>query len=107
MIPFDAVDDKTKERILKTWKTMTEDDKNHFINQVAIMLSVIGNDQTGRDLVLDGIKKMIETETDTFADFGLFIDGLGELPKLKRASLIIEGYRIKNGLSSEPHHQLV
>ena len=51
--------------------------------------------------------------TSTLADFGLYIDraiALKPAPamarKIKRAAIIIDGYRIKNALPSEPHKEL-
>jgi hypothetical protein len=57
---------------------------------------------------------MSSNGTGTLADFGLYIEKAigakgvsGMEDKIKRAALIIEGYRIKNSLPSEPHRELV
>jgi len=114
MVSLDFLDDEAKNRILTTWKSMTESDKAHFINQVALALSVWGSDEKGKRLVVEVLRLMTNNGTQTLADFGLYIDivtgskeanGLEE--KIKRAATIIEGYRIKNALSSEPHRELV
>ena len=54
---------------------------------------------------------MSNNGTNTLADFGLFIEKLPERAedmqgKIERAALIIEGYRIKHALPSEPHRAL-
>lgn len=110
MIPIDVLDDRVKERILIAWRDMTESDKAHFINQVALALSVWGSDEKGRSVVIEVLRLMMVDGTRTLADFGLYIDkvvgtrGAGGLDtRIRRASLIIEGYRVKNALSAQPH----
>lgn len=110
---FEDVDDETKEKLLRYWKVMSESDKMHFINQVAISLSIWGDDQNGKQLILDVLKILVKNGSTTLADFGLYVDNLLEskIPetkkaKIKRASLILEGYRIKEGLSSIPHRDI-
>lgn len=110
---LDIVDDTKKAKIVKIWKTMSEDDKAHFINQVALALSVWGSDEKGKRLVVEALSIMTNNGTNTLADFGLYVDKLIEVreaaglnEKVRRAAIIIEGYRIKNALSSEPHHEL-
>ncbi len=107
---FGDIDDEAKEKIIKKWKKMSETDKAHFINQVALALSVWGSDERGRALVVEVLKHMAESGTKTLADFGLFAERLensrnaaGRISKIKRAGLILEGYRIKHGLPSVPH----
>lgn len=113
MVPLDVFDNEMKERILSTWKTMSESDKAHFINQVALGMSIWGSDEKGRRVVVEILRMMMSNGTQTLADFGLYVEkaaGRKEYldldGKIKRASLIIEGYRIKNALSSEPHREL-
>ena len=110
---LDIVDNESKERIIEIWGNMTDGDKAHFINQVALALSVWGSDEKGKTLVVEILKLMTENGTSTLADFGLYIEKAIELDaaddlteKIARASLIIEGYRIKNAMSSEPHLEL-
>lgn len=105
--------DEAKEEIIGKWKNMSETDKAHFINQVALALSVWGSDQKGRKLVIEVLRQMNKSGTSTLADFGIFVDRLlksksasGRTSKIKRASLILEGYRIKHALSSEPHLEI-
>lgn len=113
MVSLDFVDDENKERIIATWKNMSESDKAHFINQVALALSIWGSDGKGKRLVVEILRIMAEDGTKTLADFGLYVDKALELKEasgldedVKRACMIIEGYRIKNALSSEPHLEL-
>ena len=113
MVSLDLLDDKTKERIISTWKTMSESDKGHFINQAALAMSVWGSDEKGRRLVVEVIRQMMSNGTQTLADFGLYVENAlgakeatGITEKVRRAATIIEGYRIKNALSSEPHKEI-
>ncbi len=111
---FQNVDSATKSLIVERWKHMSEIDKTHFINQVSLALSVWGSDDAGRRIVVDVLKEMVSNGSSTLADFGLYVDKFfdenkveGEIkPKVKRASLILDGYRIKNALPSEPHKEL-
>ena len=113
MVSLVFLDDSTKSKIVGTWKSMSESDKAHFINQVALALSVWGSDDMGKRMVVEILELMAKNGTETLADFGLFIDRAAGLPagagfkdRIKRASMIIEGYRIKNSMPSEPHKEL-
>ena len=113
MVSLDLMDNEGKERIITTWKNMSESDKAHFINQVALALSIWGSDKKGKRLVVEILRIMTDDGTATLADFGLYVEKVLELKEaaglddnIKRASLILEGYRIKNALSSEPHREL-
>jgi len=114
MVSLDLLDDSIKAKILDRWKWMSESDKAHFINQMAICLSVWGSDEKGKKIAVEVLRTMMVNGTQTLADFGLYIDKVVSTKeaaerkeKVERASLIVEGYRIKNSLSSEPHHDLV
>jgi hypothetical protein len=109
-VMFEDIPDESKAEIIKRWNKMSETDKAHFINQVALALSVWGSDQKGRELVVEVLRFMTNNGTKTLADFGIYVDKLtrlkraaGRVSKIKRAGLILEGYRIKHGLSSVPH----
>ena len=110
---FNDFSDDAKAEIIGKWQTMSETDKAHFINQVALALSVWGSDERGRTLVVEVLRHMNKSGTNTLADFGIFVDRLmksksaaGRVSKVRRASLILEGYRIKHSLSSEPHLEI-
>jgi len=113
MVELDFIDDNGKTRIIGMWKGMSEADKAHFINQAALALSIWGDTEKGRRLIVETIRLMAGNGTNTLADFGLYVEKLngikeagGMSDKIKRAVVIIEGYRVKNGLSSEPHREL-
>ncbi len=114
MMDLEVLADEDKEKIMQIWREMTESDKAHFINQVALGLSVWGSDSRGKEVVIQILDLMMSNGTTTLADFGLYVDevrGLGQYreldEKIKRAGIIIEGYRIKNALPSEPHRELL
>lgn len=113
MVQLDFLDDESKSKIVSTWKAMSESDKTHFINQVALGLSVWGSDERGKKVVVEVLRLMTSNGTNTLADFGLYVDRIASNPtaagltdKVRRAAVIIEGYRIKNALPSEPHKEL-
>ena len=110
---LDILDDKSRERIVHIWKDMSDIDKGHFINQVALALSVWGSDERGKRLVVDVLGLMTLNGTSTLADFGLYVEKAAKMKsaapisdKVKRAAVILEGYRVKNALPSEPHREL-
>lgn len=110
---LDFIDESQKEQIIGMWKEMSEIDKGHFINQVALALSVWGSDAKGKKLVVEILSLMTTNGTNTLADFGLYVEQAISLKpppamtsKIKRAAIIIDGYRIKNSLPSEPHKEL-
>lgn len=77
------------------------------------MPSAYGEAERGKKIVVQILGLMCSNGTNTLADFGLYVekavmlpDAAGMSDKLHRAALIIEGYRIKNGLASEPHREL-
>jgi hypothetical protein len=113
MVLPDLLDGTSKARLLEIWKNMSESDKAHFINQVALALSVWGSDEKGKRLVVEIIRLMTQNGTSTLADFGLYIEQSLKLKEsvnmadvIQRAMTIIEGYRIKNALASEPHKNI-
>lgn len=114
MVSLEFLDETNKTKVVGMWKNMSESDKAHFINQVALALSVLGSEEKGKTVVVGVLQMMCTNGTNTLADFGLYVDRAQALPeatgmadKMKRAAIIIEGYRIKNGLPSEPHHELL
>ncbi len=107
---FTDIPDDAKGEIIEKWNRMSETDKAHFINQVALALSVWGSDERGRELVVEVLKLMTNNGTKTLADFGIYVEELiktkkasGRVSKIRRVGLILEGYRIKHGLPSVPH----
>ncbi len=113
MVDFDYVSDDTKRAVIGIWSGMSESDKTHFINQVALALSVWGDDVRGKRLVVEVLESMAENSTKTLADFGLYVRkaeasrlARDRVAKMKRASLVLEGYRLKHGLSSVPHKEI-
>jgi hypothetical protein len=113
MVDFDYLDLDEKRRVLEIWGKMTESGKTHFINQVALALSVWGDDIRGKRLVIEIIKHMTNNGTKTLADFGIYAKMVEKSrlardrsKKMRRAILVLEGYRIKHGLSSVAHKDI-
>lgn len=113
MVSLDILDDNTKVRIIAAWKSMSESDKAHFINQIALAMSIWGSDEKGRHLVVEVLRLMMTNGTSTLSDFGLYVEKISGIKeaagmdeRIRRAAIIIDGYRIKNALPSEPHKEL-
>ncbi len=110
---FDHVSDKIKSMVVNAWKDMNESEKTHFINQVSLAFAIWGNDEVGEKAVAEVIERLVKDGSNNLCDFGLYVEKIYEkrelramLDKIKRAALIIEGYRIKNALPSEPTKEL-
>ncbi len=98
-----------RRRIVGTWRDMSESEKMHFINQVALALTVWGSDPKGKELVLKVINILLKNGSSTLTDFGLYVSNVADHPiakdrqrKVRKAALVLEGYRMKNSLPSEP-----
>jgi hypothetical protein len=102
-LPFDV-----KRKIVLTWKAMNDKDKEHFTNQVALVLSVFG-EKKGVSIVVDTLRQMMEDGTKNLADFGIYViknfDHKRD-KKAREAALMMEIYRTKNELPMEPHISL-
>ncbi|MBI2079333.1 hypothetical protein HYT84_01090 [Candidatus Micrarchaeota archaeon] len=106
---FQDLSDSLKNKVVNSWKQMGETEKTHFINQVSLALSIWGSDTMGKKIVVEVIKKMMENGSSNLSDFGLYIQETmamkagSHVEKMKRALNIIDNYRMKNALPSEPH----
>ncbi|MFA5050321.1 MAG: hypothetical protein WC501_04910 [Candidatus Micrarchaeia archaeon] len=109
MVSFSEVDEKIKKQMILIWKEMSETDKTHFVNQVAITLSVLGSQNGGRKQVVDVLDYLVSDGAKNLADFGIYLPiGLKELDeKQKRAIRIVENYRMKNNLPNMPAKPII
>lgn len=104
---FADVPDSWKRKIVDAWKDMTELEKTHFINQMALALSIWGSDLEGTRMVIRILHRMMEDGSGNLADFGLYIGHLAQekefnrVDRVQRAHRIIQNYRIKNALPGE------
>ncbi len=113
MLNLDMLDDSTKEKILSIWKNMPDSDRNHFIDQIALAMSIWGSDEIGRVLVLEVLRILTINGSMSLSDFGLYLDQLDLTDfdsslkdKVERTSVVLEGYRIRHALPSEPHRDI-
>lgn len=97
-----------KKKLVAIWKAMRPADKEHFINQCAIGLSVWGSDERGKKVIASLISNMLEDGSKNLADIGLYLEFLdeGEIKgmeeKFRKAMSLIDSYRFKHDLPSEP-----
>ena len=108
---FDNVDPETKARLVRVWERMGELDRDFFVDQVALALSIWGSDETGRDFVANILSRMMDEGSHNLSDFGLYVetaisDVKGRHDKIRKAGIIIDDYRMKNALSSVPHKDI-
>lgn len=113
MLNLDMLDDSTKEKILSIWRSMNDEDKNHFIDQIALAMSIWGSDEMGRVLVLEVLRLLVTNGSLSLSDFAPYLDQLDFCDfdsslkdKVERTSVVLEGYRIKHALPSEPHRDI-
>ena len=108
MTIFDDFDLDTKKKLVVIWKSMSMEDKDHFINEIALALSVWGSDERGKGIAVGIIRNMLVDGSKNLADFGLYLEYLdesefsGKEQKFQKAMAVLDGYRFKHGLPSEP-----
>jgi len=106
-----GLDTDLKKKVVDSWSKISEDERSHFINQISLLLSIYGSDEEGKRLTITIMEKMFSDGAHNLSDFGIYTGEVeekevGRADKLKRAALIIDGYRIKNSMSSEPHKDI-
>ena len=111
--PFEKVPFEVKKRIIDLWKFMKQEDKEHFINQVALALSIWGSDDQGKAMVARIMEMLVKDGSKNLSDFGIYIDKLmlAEQDKalesrgseIVKAIEVVDAYRIRYEMSSEPH----
>lgn len=111
--PFEKVPFEVKKRIIDLWKFMKQEDKEHFINQVALALSIWGSDDQGKTMVARVMEMLVKDGSKNLSDFGIYIDKLmlAEQDKalesrgseIVKAIEVVDAYRIRYEMSSEPH----
>ncbi len=108
MTIFENFELNTKKKLVVIWKSMDAQDRDHFINQVALALSVWGSDEKGKNIAVEIIKNMLLDGSKNLADFALYLEFLDEdlfknkEDKFKKAMVVLENYRFRQGLPSEP-----
>ncbi len=113
MLIFENFELGIKKKLVVIWKAMNESDRSHFINQVALALSVLGNDEKGKKIAEELVLNMLEDGSKNLSDFGLYLEFLGEKTisgkeeKVAKVSSLVESYRFKHGLPSEPAREFI
>ena len=108
---FDGINAKTKKEIVAIWAKMNAKDRDYFIDQVALALSVWGSDDNGRGLIVGVLERMVRDGSGNLSDFGLYVEeyahaeGGRNKKSVMRAGKIIDDYRLRNALSSVPHKE--
>lgn len=112
MVAFEHIDEETKKEMVLIWKGMSEEDREYFVDQVALALSIWGGDEAGKLLVARVMSQLVKDGSKNLADFGLYIEEYlsnnareNRKDQMNRASDIIIRYRMKNALSSVPHKE--
>lgn len=108
---FEGVGEATKKKMVKVWEKMDEKDRDFFVDQVALAMSIWGSDETGKSFIAKILEKMMEDGSENLSDFGLYVESILEeaekrQDKVRRASIVIDDYRMRNALSSVPHKEI-
>ncbi len=107
---FDGLTKEEAKRLAAVWKSMGEEDKEHFVNQVALALSVLGDGREGREAVAQSLKLLLQDGSKNLSDVGLYMEKI--LPavkdrklahRIKKAALLLESYRLRYDLPPVPH----
>ncbi len=112
---FEYVPREVTKRLVKVWKSMTPQDKEHFVNQVALALSMWGDDVEGRKMVAKVLIEMMNDGSMNLADFGIYVRELlrhenefkDRLRKIRKAMVILDSYRLRYDLPSIPQKEIV
>jgi hypothetical protein len=95
---------EVKRQILSIWKEMGEEDKEHFVNQIALFLTFYeGKEEMAKEIILDSIKTLVEDKCRNLADIGIYIARKNEKSEeFKKAVRAINRYRFRASLPGEP-----
>jgi hypothetical protein len=110
---FSELKDDLRKKVVSSWQSISESEKDHFINQISLALIVWGSDDVGKKILVKAIENQFSDGSENLADFGLYVGSLlrnndvsDRKDKVHRAKGIIENYRMKNALPSEPHKDI-
>ncbi len=83
---------------------MSEEDKEHFVNQIALLLTFYeGKEEVAKRIILDSIKRLVEDKCRNLADVGIYITKENEKDQeFKKAVKAINRYRFRAALPGEP-----
>lgn len=111
MAIFEDIDAETKKKLVIIWKTMSKQDRDHFINQVALTLTILNDVEKGKKLIFEILHNMLEDGSKNLADIGLYFEFLDEDTvkeiHLKKILSVMGNYRFKQGLPSEPNKEFL
>lgn len=102
---FKEMDNKTKLKMVEMWKGMDQKDKEAFVDQIAILLTIWGTGEKGKKAVRKVIEKTVNEGSTNLADIGIYakkreMESLVGKEKFKKAKYVIEEYRFKHELPS-------
>jgi len=110
---FSELNEDLRKKVASSWQAISESEKDHFINQISLALIVWGSDDVGKKILVNVIENQFNDGSSNLADFGLYVrtllksaDVAERKDKVYRAKGIIENYRMKNALPSEPHKDI-
>jgi len=100
---FDILQPDLKVKMVKIWNRMTEKDRNAFVDQVSLLIVLMGQNKKTYTFISNVIAKMIDDGSQDLSDLGIYLSDI-ELPTGgKKALNYINDYRFKHDLSSMPH----
>ena len=106
--PFDNLPEYVEKEISKKWKNMEDEERKFFINQLALFLSVVGNDRQSKDIIAILFEKLVKSNSKFLTELPKHLkwfveNGGAEIYKekekeLKRVLKLLEFYDLKKSL---------
>ena len=99
---FDSLPPQRKKKLIEAWKNMSQEDKAHFRNQIALALVLMGNTKTSKKTIAKILDYMID-HTNNLSEFGhwfnKYMSKISRKPKnASKAGIMLEAYRMKYAL---------
>jgi hypothetical protein len=108
---FEDSSPEQREKMSLIWKSMNPQDKEHFINQSALILSIAG-EHPGRQIVRLSVENMVDDGCANFADIGIYLEYLEESAYSSNAEAFahacgeVEKYRFRHDLPGVPQKDI-
>ncbi len=106
--PLGNLPENVEKELRKRWKTLKDEEKEYFVNQLALFLSIVGADKEGKDILAIIIEKLVRDKaklTEMPKHLKWFIENGGleiykkKENKIKKALHLLEVYSIDSKLA--------
>ncbi len=100
---FDILPPKLKIQMVKIWNKMNEKDRSAFVDQVSLVIVLMGQNKKTYKLISNVLSKMLSDGSQNLSDFGIYMNDTKMSKEGKKAIEFIDDYRFKHDLPSIPH----